>query len=198
MRENVGNLKKVAVSVVLDGKQVVEGEKTKVVPLDDDEIKRIEQLVKTAFGFDAERGDQVVVTSIPFAPVVAPAVVPMYEKLLPYILRYLIPIVALLLVIFLVLRPLFKSIKALAPAPVTPEGVVVGEEEEVLSPEESAKMEREIAEKSEEEREMQKLESEIEASLGIAVPREQLMVISYARKNIDVTSRILKKWMAEK
>ncbi len=194
VRENVGSVKKVAVSVVLDGKEIVENEETKIVPLGDEELKRIEELVKTAIGFDAARGDQVVVTSIPFAPVTAPAEVPVYEKLLPYLLRYLVPLVALLLIFLLVLRPLFKSIRALAPAPVTPEGAVLEAAE--LPGEERAKPE--AIEKSEEEKEIDRLEAEIEESLGISIPREQLLVINYARKNIDVTTRILKKWMSEK
>ena len=56
------DVKRLAVAVVIDGKK--EGEQ--VVPRTDEELAKLEELVKSAVGFDKERGDQLTVASVPF------------------------------------------------------------------------------------------------------------------------------------
>ncbi|AYV46951.1 flagellar M-ring protein FliF [Caulobacter flavus] len=64
-----GAMKKVAVAVAVDGVTAAPGKDGKpgaYTPRTADEIQQIEELVKTAIGYDAARGDQVKVTNIRF------------------------------------------------------------------------------------------------------------------------------------
>lgn len=64
-----GTIKKVAVAVAIDGVTAAPGKDGKpgaYTPRSAQEIQQIEDLVKTAVGFDAARGDQVKVTNIKF------------------------------------------------------------------------------------------------------------------------------------
>jgi flagellar M-ring protein FliF len=65
----VGRVARVSVAVVVDGIPQEEGDgSTSVVPRSPAELARLASVVKAAIGFDAERGDQVDVQSIPFEP----------------------------------------------------------------------------------------------------------------------------------
>lgn len=71
--EPVGALSKLSIAVLVDGKYetpaaVKEGQpaKAKYTPRSPDELQKIEALVKSAVGFNAERGDQLTVQNIPF------------------------------------------------------------------------------------------------------------------------------------
>jgi len=113
--EPFGRLKRVTVAVVVDGKYHAskEGEEPKFVPLSQEELSRIEEMVKSAIGFDPERGDQITVQCLPFQlprEEEAPAVPSLgFERFLP-LLRYLVPLVVVMLVFFLVLRPLLRGV----------------------------------------------------------------------------------------
>ncbi len=71
--EPVGALSKISIAVLVDGKYeapaaVKEGQaaKAKYSPRSPDELQKIETLVKSAVGFNPERGDQLSVQNIPF------------------------------------------------------------------------------------------------------------------------------------
>ena len=71
--EPVGALSKISIAVLVDGKYeapaaVKEGQaaKAKYLPRSPDELQKIETLVKSAVGFNLERGDQMSVQNIPF------------------------------------------------------------------------------------------------------------------------------------
>jgi len=69
--EPAGNLAKVSVAILVDGNYVVPpgakpDAKPKYQPRSPDELQKIESLVKSAVGYNAERGDQVTVANIPF------------------------------------------------------------------------------------------------------------------------------------
>jgi flagellar M-ring protein FliF len=71
--EPVGALSKISIAVLVDGKYeapaaVKEGQiaKAKYSPRSPDELQKIETLVKSAIGFNPERGDQLTVQNIPF------------------------------------------------------------------------------------------------------------------------------------
>lgn len=113
--EPFGKLKRVAVAVLVDGKYVPqkEGEEPRFVPLSQEELSRIEEMVKSAVGFDPERGDQITVQCLPFQlPEEEEGEVPVtvgFERFLP-LLRYLVPLFVVLLAFFLVLRPLMRGV----------------------------------------------------------------------------------------
>ncbi|MDD2897300.1 MAG: flagellar basal-body MS-ring/collar protein FliF [Desulfuromonadaceae bacterium] len=71
--EPVGALSKISIAVLVDGKYeapaaVKEGQvaKAKYIPRSPDELQKIETLVKSAIGYNLERGDQLTVQNIPF------------------------------------------------------------------------------------------------------------------------------------
>lgn len=115
IEDPVGTLTRLSVAVLVDtnweGEATGEGGTRKSVPRSDDEITKIEGLVKAAISFDSTRGDLVTVEQAPFqqAPVVVQPRGFEWQKYLPY-LRY--PLLAVLL--FLVFTLFFKPFMRLA------------------------------------------------------------------------------------
>ena len=68
--EPVGTLAKVSVAIMVDGKYEQSGKsaaaKPKYIPRSPDELQKIESLVKSAVGYNVERGDQLTVANISF------------------------------------------------------------------------------------------------------------------------------------
>ena len=117
IREVPGTLNKLSVAVVLDYVANEDGEK---VALDQARIDEITQLVREAVGFNAARGDTVSVINSPF---VAPA--PLEEIPEPTLLeqdwiwqagRLVLTAIALLALLFMVVRPLIRYSTSYAPA----------------------------------------------------------------------------------
>ena len=124
--EPVGALSRISVAVLVDGKYeqpavVKDGEaaKPKYTPRSPDELQKIETLVKSAVGFNAERGDQLTIQNIPFEAGGEMGVVespkwwtnPFFISLFK---NALIGAGFLALIIF-VIRPLLVSLKIVAP-----------------------------------------------------------------------------------
>ncbi len=63
----VGNIRRLTVAVLVNGKSVVDGEgKATYEPLNEEELGQISRLVKSSIGFNEERGDVVEVVNMPF------------------------------------------------------------------------------------------------------------------------------------
>src|SRR6202051_5025930 len=120
VKQPVGILKRPNVGVVLDDWQKVDADgKATTAPMSDTDIKRFSQLVRESIGLKEDRGDQLNVlnqafkSSAPIGPVEGP---PLWQT--PWITQLAKQIVgaALVLVVaFLVLRPLMKSLTKSAP-----------------------------------------------------------------------------------
>ncbi|GAM09699.1 flagellar M-ring protein [Geobacter sp. OR-1] len=121
--EPVGSLAKVSVAILVDGKYDIpaagkDGKtgKPKYTPRTPDELTKIEALVKSAVGFSAERGDQVTVANIPFQDTEDAAGgvkdewwnAPLFLSMLKNVLIA----IGFFALLFLVIRPLLKSLKA--------------------------------------------------------------------------------------
>jgi flagellar M-ring protein FliF len=114
-KQPVGNLKRLSVGVVLDDWQKMDADgKVTTAPMSDTDIKRFTQLVRESIGLKEDRGDQLNVlnqafkTNGPLAPVEG---LPLWQT--PWITQLAKQIVGaglVLLVAFLVLRPLMKSL----------------------------------------------------------------------------------------
>lgn len=119
--EPVGALTKVSVAILVDGKYepVAAGKdakaaKPKYTPRTPDELQKIEALVKSAVGFNVERGDQVTVANIPFQETEESGAAekeawwnaPIFLSLAKNLLIGL----GFLTLLLLVIRPLLKSI----------------------------------------------------------------------------------------
>lgn len=120
--KETGIVKKLSVAVLVDGKA---GEDGKYQPRAKEELDQITKLVKTAVGFNEERGDVVEVINMPFAPVGESGPPQgMMDKMLsevsvPSILNVAIPGLIGLLVILLFVKPfatrILEQVKNLRP-----------------------------------------------------------------------------------
>ena len=119
----VGKIERVSVAVVLDNltetTTAADGKiSVKSTPRTPDEMKKYHDLVAAAIAFDMERGDQLIVENISFDSVNSPESVtePTFlEKQSPTILtalRYIIIPIAFVLIYFLFIRPVQKSVMA--------------------------------------------------------------------------------------
>jgi len=120
-----GNIKRLSVAAVIDGTYKVEpvrdGTTKRIyIPRDDEELRKFEDLVKKAMGYDVDREDQVSVSSMPFTETNSMPAQEETEKkgtaadVLKLVETYKRPLVNLLLVaaaFFLVVRPLLSSLK---------------------------------------------------------------------------------------
>jgi flagellar M-ring protein FliF len=120
VKQPVGVLKRLNVGVVLDDWQKTDADgKVTTAPMSDTDVKRFSQLVRESIGLKEDRGDQLNVlnqafkSSTPIGPVDGP---PLWET--PWITQLVKQIVGaglVLVVAFLVLRPLMKSLTKGAP-----------------------------------------------------------------------------------
>ncbi len=122
IKNPVGSLKKISVAVIVDGtyQEVVDnkGKKTKkYVPRPAEEMKNLENIVKKAVGFNAERGDQLEIINMPFSlasseeeEMKAAPRESILKEYWPIAYKPLTSLILALLFIFLVVRPLLKRL----------------------------------------------------------------------------------------
>lgn len=118
IRGSVGGVKKVSAAVVIDGvyKEEVDAKGNKdrkYIERPQEEMNRLESIVKKAIGFDEERGDQVEVINLPFYGSAVEEEVKTEEKTsyreyLPVVYKPAISLALTLLFILFVLRPILK------------------------------------------------------------------------------------------
>jgi flagellar M-ring protein FliF len=122
-----GDVKKLSVAVLIDGPYVKNDKGVEEFqPRSKKELTDLEELVKKAAGFDAKRGDQVVITNIPFNKgefeALAAGKETWLEKVTAFypvvypIIKYVVMIIGLMLVI-IAIRPLIKMLIARAKMP---------------------------------------------------------------------------------
>jgi len=176
--ESTGSIKQLSVAVLVDG--MYEGAKAsedgkpvsdaakKYIARPEEDMKRIEEIVKKAMGYSAERQDQVQVTNVQFdiateelpAQGIEAAAEPT-NSFMPYI-RYAVGGGLFLLILFMVVRPLMAM---LGTAGSTADGSTLGLPASV---------------------------SQVEASLA-GKPRSQ--IVDMARGNPDATAVVVKQWL---
>jgi flagellar M-ring protein FliF len=127
--EPTGTIKKLSVAVLVDGTyeggkagEAAADQSKKYVPRSEEEMKRIEEIVKKAMGYSTERQDQVEVVSIQFGlgaeePVGTgvEAAADSSKAWMPYI-RYAVGGLLFFLILFMVVRPLMVMLVQSAPA----------------------------------------------------------------------------------
>lgn len=111
-----GAIKRLSVAVLVDqsavGKQGAKGAKGGSTPGSSGELARLTRLVKNSIGFNAARGDSVSVVAVPFAPRESPSVNPApwwSSPLVPVIGKYAAALLGLLLLWFLLFRPVVQA-----------------------------------------------------------------------------------------
>jgi flagellar M-ring protein FliF len=116
-----GALKRVSVAAVVDGTyEIVSGkdgsETKKYIPRTKQELEEFDRIVKRAMGFDADRADQVYVSSFPLSMDQEPSFEDKGIDWLALVRQYARTIVNLLLVFLIfvfVVRPLLRSVKTI-------------------------------------------------------------------------------------
>lgn len=108
-------LKRISVAVVVDGTYAAAtgGKTKKYSPRTDEEMKYYEDLVKKAVGFSSDRGDEVRVVNMPFETGTIEELPEAKRDFWPIIFsagRYIVPLLAFLLVFIFILKPLAKGL----------------------------------------------------------------------------------------
>jgi flagellar M-ring protein FliF len=115
IKEPVGTLKRLSVGVVLDNWQKTDDDgKVTTTPMSDEDIKRFTQLVRESIGLKDDRGDKIDVmnqafkNNAPVGPIDGP---PLWQNpMVGQIAKQLVGAGLVLLVAFLILRPLMKTL----------------------------------------------------------------------------------------
>ena len=132
-RQPAGRLQRLSVAVLIDNLRTTDANGNVVeTPLTEDQLGRINTLVRDAVGFDEQRGDRVSVVNQSFLPETPPEEqefpsTPLWEKpILRDVAKILSGLVALVLLFLFVIRPLMRSFSGVvksvmtAPPPALP------------------------------------------------------------------------------
>ena len=112
---SMGNLRRLAVAVVVDNLRIVEDSGTvSTKPYSQEEMMRFTELVKQAVGFDAARGDRVTVTNMAFKrpELVEPLPeIPIWEQSwFQTLAKNLVVLLVVLALVFGLFRPMMKAL----------------------------------------------------------------------------------------
>lgn len=111
VKDPTGKLRRLSVAVVVN---YMPGGDGKFVPLPEEELTKLQGLVKDAMGYSAERGDTVTVVNSPFSDNSAanPPVWkdPEYQAIAMQLAQYLFIIIALYIVWIKIVKPLMRSV----------------------------------------------------------------------------------------
>lgn len=114
-----GEVKSISVAVLVDGTYKKDKDKKVYTPRTEEEMKKFNEVVKAAIGFNRERGDQVIVDNIAFEGAmeeVPPDKIDIVA-LATTSLRYLVPLIIVVLIILFVLKPLLTTLKTVPKKP---------------------------------------------------------------------------------
>jgi flagellar M-ring protein FliF len=132
-RQPAGRLQRLSVAVLIDNLRTTAADgKVTESPLTEEQVGRINTLVRDAVGFDEARGDRVSVVNQSFLPEAALVVpemdaVPIWEKpLVRDIIKLVSGLVIVVLLLLFVLKPLIRSLTAAARAAMEPAAVPAG------------------------------------------------------------------------
>lgn len=203
-----GRVNRMTVSVVVDHKKVNDVD----VARSSEEMRQIQELVAAAVGINADRGDSVVVQTMPFSkPVVEdPAALPFLERNKPLVsslTKYGALLIAVILLLLFAVRPALRSLKAAAVHPVADQNLLGDGSENGdrrgLSTGESSNPGAEMPEIS-----SMMTVSELEAKMDAGTPRlaEKVERVEKIRKQLvdqtltdtDMVVNTMRGWLGEK
>jgi flagellar M-ring protein FliF len=115
VKQPIGTLKRLNIGIVLDDWQKTDAKgKTTTAPMSDTDIKRFSQLVRESIGLKDDRGDQLNVLSQAFKTDAPPPPIeplPLWQQAwVVQLAKQIVGALLVLLVAFIVLRPLMKSL----------------------------------------------------------------------------------------
>ncbi|MCX8027937.1 MAG: flagellar basal-body MS-ring/collar protein FliF [Thermodesulfovibrionales bacterium] len=125
-----GELKSISVAVLVDGTYKKDKDKKVYTPRTEEEMKKFNEVVKAAIGYNRERGDQVIVDNVAFEGALEemPPEKVDIMSIATTVLRYLVPLIIVLLIFLFVIKPLMTTIKTVpkkAKEPVLPPEAVL-------------------------------------------------------------------------
>ena len=169
-----GELKRISAAVLVDGTYAEQqgSKEKKYAPRSEEDLKKFEDMVKSAIGFTQNRGDEVKVVNMPFETAPQEEFAEPKKDIMPVILtgvRYAVPLLAVIFLLLFVIKPLMKTI---ASAPVSQRPLA------------SLPLPQTVAE----------LERTMEAT---GKPASQ-NVIEWARRNPKDAANLIKNWIEEK
>ncbi len=109
-----GEVKSISVAVLVDGTYKKEKDKKVYVARTEEDIKKYKEIVMAAIGYNKERGDLVIIENVPFETAIEefPPEKIDFIKLAMSLLKYIIPLVAIALLILFVIKPIIEALKA--------------------------------------------------------------------------------------
>lgn len=109
-----GEVKSISVAVLVDGTYKKEKGKKVYVPRTEDDMKKYKEIIMAAIGYNKERGDQVIVENVPFEAAIEelPPEKIDFVKLALSLLKFIIPLVVIVLLILFVIKPVIETLKA--------------------------------------------------------------------------------------
>lgn len=112
-----GTVKKVSAAVLVDGTYTAQQgtKEKKYTPRTEEEINQFEEMVKKAVGFAADRGDEIRVVNMPFEATPQEELPEPKKEIMPVVLtaaKYIVPLLAVLLLFIFVIKPLIRSLGA--------------------------------------------------------------------------------------
>lgn len=167
---NPGEVKRLSAVVLVDGTYTgQEGSKDKkYTPRSEEDLKKIEEVVKRAIGFNQERGDDVKVVNMPFEMVSEEELPAPKKDIWPVIMtvaKYVVPLIGIVLLFLLIIKPLLKTLTV--PVKMQPQ-------------------------------EIPKTVAEIERTMQIPEMSPKDMVVEWAKKNPREAAGLIKSWIEEK
>ncbi len=195
---NVGDIKRLTVAVILDGTyEKVEGAWT-FMPRNQEEIERVQLLVANAVGIDANRGDSLQVSSVPFNSSEPPADPNMADIIVDYADRLGKPLLNTLLAflfLMLVVRPVVLALIR----PKVEAGEMVEGLEGLPSAEEQIALYEALEEAARAEEEQVYLDTDDEDELMIFKDVESLRVhiFNLSDQHMDQVIVIMRGWIKD-
>lgn len=171
IRHATGQIRKLSVAVVVRQRtEVMPNGQTRNVMLSPEEIQRVTALIQGAIGFDGGRGDNIQVTSAPFAESSEPTATPLPAWKDPEIVepakiaaKYLLLVAALAFAYFAVLRPMMRWFVSSMPPP--PPAAELDDEEDFMVKLSSNKQQRSFEQRLSNARDMAKADPKAVANL---------------------------------
>jgi len=135
-QKSAGSIKRITASVIVDNKY--DPVNNQLQKWKQSDLKDLENIVKSAIGFNASRGDVVEVKNIPFATTQLPKTkekviseIEQREKLYENLAKLGFALIVVVFIYFMLLRPLFRGISRLIAIPEEDIGEIPVPEEEV-------------------------------------------------------------------
>jgi len=192
-RSATGLIRRLSVAVVVDDQRIVQADgKTNAQAYKPEDITRFSDLVKQAVGFDNARGDQVTVTNVTFkAPEALEALpgIPLWEQgWFLGLMKQLAAILAVLFLLFGVLRPTMRNLSGQSEAKKAAMGDLVYNQDGTP-----------VAALSQQQQSQSALPNHIDDLLLIDIPHNYGKRLEYLQNIVDkdpqLVAQVLKRWV---